>query len=327
MLTPEVLLQLQKYNFDLLARQDPSGRRRLRYMALAHIKDGKSASETALALRVTPRAVTQWLKWFVDEGLDRVAEIPHYWSSQRLPKAQEEAFRQAVEQLQDRRGGGRVRGEDIRQLLAEQFDVAYTLNGVYELLKRLDMVWISARSVSPNADPAKQAEFKKNFAQEVQAALPPDVSIEQVDIWFQDEMRIGQRGTQTRLWARKGTRPRIVRQQQSESAYIFGAVCPQCDAAVGLVLPFASTQTMALHLEAISLAVPPGRHALLILDQAGWHTTLKLPQLPNLSLLTLPAGSPELNPAEQVWQQLRDRSLANRCMTVTTRSLMPAATP
>ena len=93
MLTQEVLLQLQKYNFDLLARQEPSGRRRLRYMALAHIKDGKSASETALALRVTPRAVTQWLKWFVEEGLDRVAGIPHYWSPQRLPKTQEEAFR------------------------------------------------------------------------------------------------------------------------------------------------------------------------------------------------------------------------------------------
>jgi transposase len=147
----------------------------------------------------------------------------------------------------------------------------------------------------------------------VQAVLPAEVHIEQVDIWFQDEMRIGQRGTQTRLWARKGTRPRVVRQQQSESAYIFGAVCPQRDTAVGLVLPFANTQTMALHLEAISLAVPPGRHALLILDKAGWHTTLKLPQLSNLSLLTLPAASPELNPAEQVWQQLRDRSLANRC--------------
>jgi transposase len=139
------------------------------------------------------------------------------------------------------------------------------------------------------------------------------VQLSQVDIWFQDEMRIGQRGTQTRLWARKGTRPRVVRQQQSESAYIFGAVCPQCDAAVGLVLPFANTQTMALHLEAISLAVPPGRHAVVVLDQAGWHTTPKLPQLPNVSLLSLPAGSPELNPAEQVWQQLRDRSLANRC--------------
>ena len=109
--------------------------------------------------------------------------------------------------------------------------------------------------------------------------LPEGVQLNQVDIWFQDEMRIGQRGTQTRLWARKGTRPRVVRQQQSESAYIFGAVCPQCDAAVGLVLPFANTQTMALHLEAVSQAIPPGRHAILVLDKAGWHTTPKLPQL------------------------------------------------
>jgi transposase len=46
-------------------------------------------------------------------------------------------------------------------LLAEQFDVVYTLNGVYELLKRLNMAWISVRSVSPHANPVKQAEFKK----------------------------------------------------------------------------------------------------------------------------------------------------------------------
>ncbi|CDS53474.1 ISSod10, transposase OrfB [Polaromonas sp. CG9_12] len=54
-------------------------------------------------------------------------------------------------------------------------------------------------------------------------------------------MRIGQRGTQTRLWARKGTRPRVARQQQSESACVFGAVCPQQDSAVGLVMPHANT--------------------------------------------------------------------------------------
>ncbi len=90
-----------------------------------------------------------------------MAGTPHYWSTQRLPEAQEEAFRPAVEQLRESRGGGRIRGEDIRQLLSEQFAVAYSLNGVYDLLKRLDMAWISARSISPHADPVKQAAFKK----------------------------------------------------------------------------------------------------------------------------------------------------------------------
>ncbi len=61
--------------------------------------------------------------------------------------------------MQRERGGGRVRAEDIRQLLARQFGVAYSLNGVYDLMKRLDIVWIFARAVSPSADPVAQTEL------------------------------------------------------------------------------------------------------------------------------------------------------------------------
>lgn len=170
----------------------------------------------------------------------------------------------------------------------------------------------SSGSIGPRYWPAplgrllilSSKSHSKTFVQQVEAILPEGVQLGQVDFWFQDEMRIAQRGTQTRLWARKGTRLRVVRpqqlqsQSQSQSVYIFGAMCAQCDAAVGLVLHFANTQTMALHLKAISQAVPPGRHAVLVLDQAGGHTIPKLPQLSNLSLLTLPPGSPDLNPAE-----------------------------
>jgi hypothetical protein len=67
--------------------------------------------------------------------------------------------------------------------------------------------------------------------------LPESVAPENVEIWFQDEARVGQRGTVTRLWAKRGTRPRVIRQQQFEYAYIFGAVCPMKDRSVGLVLP------------------------------------------------------------------------------------------
>ena len=80
-------------------------------------------------------------------------------------------------------GGERVRGEDIGQLLSEQFAVAYSLNGVYDLLKLLDMAWISARSTSPHAGPVKQAEFKK-IVRQVEAVLPEGVQFNQVDIWF-----------------------------------------------------------------------------------------------------------------------------------------------
>jgi transposase len=137
--------------------------------------------------------------------------------------------------------------------------------------------------------------------------------ITSVDIWFQDEARVGQRGTVTRTWAKKGTRPRLIRQQQFEYAYIFGAVCPARDEAVGFVLPAANTEAMLVHLEHISMKIPAGRHAVIVLDKATWHTTKRLKRFNNISLLPLPPASPELNPTEQVWQALRDEYLANRC--------------
>lgn len=143
--------------------------------------------------------------------------------------------------------------------------------------------------------------------------IPADVGLDQVDVWFQDEARVGQQGTLTRVWARKGTRPRVVRQRQYESAYLFGAVCPNRDEAVGLILPSVNLKAMQLHLQALSAEVPVGRHAVVVLDKAPWHTSQKLKGFANLSLLPLPAASPELNPTEQVWQCLRDRDLANRC--------------
>lgn len=143
--------------------------------------------------------------------------------------------------------------------------------------------------------------------------MPEGVPLENVEIWFQDEARVGQRGTVTRLWARRGSRPRVIRQQQFEYAYIFGAVCPRRDRAVGLVLPTIGTCCMQAHLEVISKEIDSGNHAVVVFDRAAWHTTKKLNLPTNISLLPLPAASPELNPTEQVWQVLRDRYLANRC--------------
>ena len=58
-----------------------------------------------------------------------------------------------------------------------------------------------------------------------------------IDIWFQDEARFGQQNTISRVWAPTGSRPGLIRQQQFEYAYMFGAVCPEQDKAIGLVLP------------------------------------------------------------------------------------------
>jgi hypothetical protein len=133
-----------------------------------------------------------------------------------------------------------------------------------------------------------------------------------IEIWFQDEARVGQKNKITRRWARRGTRPSAPHDQRTQSLYIFGAICPAEGKAAGLVLPRCDTYAMALHLKEISCLVTPGAHAVVLLDQAGWHTSDKLPIPDNLTLMPLPAKSPELNPVENVWQFLRDNWLSNR---------------
>lgn len=102
------------------------------------------------------------------------------------------------------------------------------------------------------------------------------------------------------------------RDQRTQSAYIFGAICPERGVGAGLVLPHCDTEAMQWHLNEISSWVAPGNHAVLILDQAGWHTTEKLTVPPNISLLHLPPRSPELNPVENIWQFMRENWLSNR---------------
>ena len=76
------------------------------------------------------------------------------------------------------------------------------------------------------------------------------------------------------------------------------------------MLPFANTDAMNFHLKAISRGVQPKAHAVVLLDRAPWHTAgeLKIPK--NLTLVLLPARSPELNPAENIWQYLRQNWLS-----------------
>jgi hypothetical protein len=69
---------------------------------------------------------------------------------------------------------------------------------------------------------------------------------------------------------------------------------------------------MNLHLAEIAAAVAPGAHAVLILDQAGWHVSAKLIVPPNITLVPLPPKCPELNPIENVWQYMRANWLSDR---------------
>jgi len=132
-----------------------------------------------------------------------------------------------------------------------------------------------------------------------------------LEIWFQDETRVGQVGRTGRLWFERGIRPRGPRDMRHEAAWIFGAICPARDTGVALVLPVATTEAMQLLLDELSQAVAPGSHAILVLDKAGWHTAKRLKWPENLSPIHLPPYSPELNSIERTWLYLKERYLTH----------------
>ena len=124
-----------------------------------------------------------------------------------------------------------------------------------------------------------------------------------------------------------GTRPSAPKVQRPTSAYIYGAICPAQGKGAALVLPRCKTEAMTLHLAEISAAVAPNAHAVLLLDQAGWHLSAGLDLPANITLRPLPAKCPELNPVENVWQFMRGNWLSNRIFNPTTTSLIITASP
>jgi hypothetical protein len=115
----------------------------------------------------------------------------------------------------------------------------------------------------------------------------------------------------SRIWAKRGTRPRIKRDRRFTWAYLFGAICPARGIGAALVMPEIGIASMNKHLVEISENVRAGAIALVILDGAGWHSSPQLVVPENIVLLALPPYAPELNSVENVWAYLRDNYLSN----------------
>lgn len=125
-------------------------------------------------------------------------------------------------------------------------------------------------------------------------------------------MRIGQKGTLTRVWAPRGKRAVAQRDLRFGYVYIFGAVCPARDTGAAIIMPTVNIAAMNEHLAEISRCVAPGAHALVVLDGAGWHSKSGLVVPANITLEVLPPYSPEINPAEELWHEMRRNHFALR---------------
>lgn len=301
------------------AKIETDGRASRRMLALAAVLEGSSRADAARLAGMDRQSLRDWVHRFNVEGIEGLYDRPHTGRPSRLSEGQMAAFKALVLRGPDveKDGVSSWTAKDLCRIVQQRYQVSYSENGMLKLLKNLDLSWQKTRPVHPKADRKAQADFKRKFRNliaETAATHPEaaDFHLGRIEVWLQDEARIGQTGRNCRRWFQKGTRPTGIKDQRHTAVYLFGAVCPERDAAFGLVLPVVGADVMQTFLDQLSDQVSPGAHALLIMDRAGWHCANDLVMPENITAVLLPPYSPELNAIERLWLYLKERFLSHR---------------
>jgi transposase len=151
------------YNHDFkhLAKIEPHPRTRVRLIGLYHIQNGKNYHQVSKYLLHSISSVKQWVKQYKEQGIDGLKEKQRSGRHSYAGNQQSAIFT-AIVNMQNNKSGGRVRLIDIKDMLADKFNIQYKdINGVYYLITRLGIRWISSRSKHPKQDQEAQDLYKK----------------------------------------------------------------------------------------------------------------------------------------------------------------------
>ncbi len=299
----------------LLARVEKAGKMVRRLLGIAHILDGRSRQEAAELVGLPPRDLTRAVKRYNAAGVAGLRDRTIPGRPCRLTPEQDAALKQLVlAGPQDRETGrAEFRVCDIVALIERTWGIGMSAEAVRTKLHGLNLEKLVCRAQHHKADPEAQAAFKAGFAERLAQIAKDHPEARAIEVWVQDETRVGQKAKVVRRWAEKGSSPRALVHGGFQSAWLFGAFCPERDTGVSIVVETVCAAAMSAHRALIAQAVLPGHHAAVLVDGAGFHATatdLVVP--PNISLVTLPAHSPELSPPEGVWRFLKGGPLAHR---------------
>ena len=308
----QVSLRIPLEELEKHERQEMDAKlaKRLRVVILA-IR-GYTAPAIAMSLGLSRRVVQRWVYRYNDEGIVGLEDRRGNRRGGALTAEQEELLRQRLD------AGATpadkvcsLRGADMQSILQQEFGIWRCLSATYGLLHRLGYSYLRPRPKHHKADPKTQADFLAQLPRrlaEIQAAHPH----KRLRIFFQDESRFGQQGTITNVWAKRGSRPRAVRQTEYEYLWVLGTVCPETGQAEGLLSPRLNTDVINAFLREFSATLPAEEHAVMLWDGAGFHTGKQLSMPENVTPIQLPAYSPELNPIENLWHYLKSHYWSNR---------------
>lgn len=208
--------------------------------------------------------------------------------------------------------GGLWNGRKVSDYLQEAFGIGVSRQQGWVYLKEMGFRLRVPRPQHQEAEEEVQREWKKKLAAEVEKVQQeyPDATVE---IWAEDEHRLGLHPVTRRVWVEAGETPTAIVNWKREWSWLYAFVQPETGDTYWWILPYVNTELFSKVLQDFSthFGIGEKKRVILPLDRASWHLSHKLEIPEGIHLLPLPAYSPELQPAERLWP-LVNEPLANK---------------
>jgi transposase len=273
-------------------------------LLLAH--SGKKSYEEIAEIVSRARSTIQvWVKAFEEKGVSWLEEKPIHpgrpseMSNAKIQKAM----------LKGLKAGRWVTGVEIQRWLKKEHGLSRSMTSIYYWLGKLAGALKVPRPVHIKKDVAEAEAFKEHLYEKLLALELPKTR--RVRVWVQDEARYGLHSVRRRCWGIRGLRVVKPAQQKYEWGYVYGALDVLGGGGEFCYMPTVNLELTQTFLYQLAQSDEEAEH-IVVWDQAGFHHRANDKRLPDrIHVVPLPAYSPELNPIEKLWDQMKDR-IVNR---------------
>lgn len=275
---------------------------RSHYQILWLLAKGKPSEEVATVTGYSRNWIYELARSYNQLGMEALGDLRRYnqGAAPKLDDVQQANLLQAV------RGpapdGGLWNGRKVADYLSELLGTPVSRQQGWVYLKQMELRLRVPRPEHQQSDEEVQEAWKKKLHEEVERVQQeyPDADVE---IWCEDEHRIGLQPVMRRVWVEVGEVATATVNWKREWLWLYAFVQPKTGETYWWLLPYVNTELFNQVLKdfAEHFKRGPNKRVILPLDQAGWHTTDKLEVPDGIHLLHLPPYSPELQPAERLW--------------------------
>jgi len=280
--------------FDL--ETEVKRKRKLHVIRLAFTGE-YTTEEIAGIVGCSKPSVTNWVRDYREGGMDDL--LMTNYNSGRKPSLDEATVEELIDGLKE---GRWKRVKEIRKWLQDEHGTTLSNGGMHYWLRKVKASLKVPRQSHAKKDEGQSILFKEGLADKL-AELGIDTR-KPFRLWVVDEHRYGLISTLRRCWTLRGTRPCSPYQTKYQWGYVYGGLEVMEGGSEFLYTPTVNLELSSAFLHQISRSHPGAEHVV-VWDGAGFHQKKQLEGIPgNVHLINLPPYSPELNPIEQLWDQV-----------------------